>query len=177
MKAFSIDDIAYGWLTAQFEGHALTCSNVMEADEPLALLSCLNRIFVKKAGEAWMAWAGEPDAAITRFMAEGGKITVSAWSSRAAAWDLPEAESEIAGCRDELLWEVTLPGAKLLDAVISTFALYENGNGLALYRAHWGDFPQAEFDTLKRFAIGLSDYLEARNDMAGLYCASFLKAQ
>ena len=175
MRAFRIEGIEYGWFVASLDDNALVCSNVMDCDDPRRLLQCLGDLFVRRRQEAWTAFAGEPGAVILRFTVSGTDITATAWAAKVDAWDLPDAPSELPGCRDDLLWETTLEGVQLLDAVVTAFALYADGNGLALYRAHWGEFSRDEFEPLKRFALTVSHGRESWDEDAGLFCASFLE--
>ena len=175
MEEFNIDDIRYGWFFASLDGNALICSNVWERDDPRALLRCLGDICVRRREEVWTAFAGEPGAVLLQLSLKGSDIDITAFSSEISAWDLPEAPSELPIYGDRILWQASVDAVSLLDAVVTAFALYADGNGLALYRAHWGAFPQEEFDALKRFALTVSHGREARDEEAGLFCASFLK--
>jgi len=44
---------------------------------------------------------------------------------------------------------------KLIDSIVTEYALYETGNGRDYYEANWEDFPQVEYNKLKKIAFEL----------------------
>lgn len=175
MDGFMIERIEYGWFKAFVGGCRLVSSNVADGDAPRELLECVAQVLMDGAQAGWVAWRGEPEALIMELRLDGTDAAIRLWSSSLDAFELGEEEAELRECRVETVAETKVSAIELLDAVVSAFALYANGNGRALYEAHWGEFPDGAFDRLKAFALDISRRREAKDEDAGLYCGTFMQ--
>ncbi len=165
MNVFEIHGIRYGWFEVCFTPHDekhgwLTNSDYLGCDAPALFLDALADILEKKTAEEWLCWQDEPGAYILRLALEGGKISVEIFLAEKDSMDLSHRGAELAFEEKTLEYGNLFEIKELLDDVLVEFSLYENGNGLALYNRHWGDFPEKEYRRLKKFAAGFNKGLD-----------------
>lgn len=156
MNVFEINKISYGWFEVCFTPHDekqgwLVNSDYLGCDAPMLFLDALADILEKKSDEEWLCWQDEPGAYILRLAPEDGKINVKIFLGKDSL-DLPYRGAELASEEKKFYYENSFETKQLLDDVLVSFSLYENGNGLALYNKHWGEFPEKEYKRLKKFA-------------------------
>ncbi len=175
MNVFEIHNIQYGWFSVCFTPHGekhgwLTNSDYLGCDAPALFLDALCDILEKKTAEEWLCWQDEPGAYILKFVGEGEKVGVEIFIAEKDAMDLPYRGEELSREAKEFSYGNSFEIKKLLDDVLVEFSLYENGNGLALYNKHWGEFPEKEYRRLRKFAEGFNKGLDKYGK---LFCLTY----
>lgn len=156
MNVFEIHGIHDGWFEVCFTPRDekqgwLVNSDYLGCDAPMLFLDALADILEEKSTEEWLCWQDEPGAYILRIVPENGKINVKIFIGKDSD-GLPYRGRELAAEQKEFYYEDSFEIKQLLDDVLVSFSHYENGNGLALYNKHWGEFPEKEYQRLKKFA-------------------------
>ncbi len=175
MNVFEIHGIRYGWFEVCFTPHDekhgwLTNSDYLGCDAPALFLDALADILEEKTPEEWLCWQDEPGAYILRLALEGGKISVEIFLAEKDAMDLPHRGEELSREAKEFTYGKLFEIKELLEDVLVEFSLYENGNGLALYNRHWGDFPEKQYRRLRKYAEGFNKGLGKYDD---LFCLTY----
>ena len=175
MNVFEIHGIRYGWFEVCFTPHGekkgwLMNSDYLECDAPKLFLEALADILENKSSEEWLCWHDEPGAYILRISLEAGKVAMEIFTADKDALDLPYKGEVLAAEKKTLEYENTFEIKQLLDDVLVEFSLYENGNGLALYKKHWGEFPEKEFGRLKKIAVKFNNEADKNHK---LYCLTY----
>ena len=62
---------------------------------------------------------------------------------------------------------------ELVDAVVTEYSLYENGNGRKCFDLNWGEYPQKEYDELKKIAFEIN---KNQGKYDKLKCVEFLNS-
>lgn len=175
MNVFEIHRIRYGWFEVCFTPHDekkgwLMNSDYLQCDAPKLFLDALADILEEKSREEWLCWQDEPGAYILRIALESGKVSVEIFNAEKEAFDLPYCGEVLADEKKTLEYGNLFEIRQLLDEVITEFSLYENGNGLALYNKHWGEFPEKEFGRLKKIAAEFNKGLDKYHK---LFCLTY----
>ncbi len=175
MNIFEIHKISWGWFEVCFTPHGekqgfLTNSDYLQCDAPALFLDALANLSENKSREEWLCWQDEPGAYVLHIGSEGANILVGIYYSKKDSLDLPYSGAELAEDLDELVYSQVFKIHDLLDDVLTEFSLYENGNGLRLYNAHWGDFPQKEYHRLRQCAASFDKTLGKYDKM---FCFSY----
>lgn len=176
MNVFEIHKIHYGWFEVCFTPHGdkqgwLVNSDYLGCDAPALFLDALADILEEKSREEWLCWQDEPGAYILRMARENGKISVEIFLGKESMW-LPHRGAELANEEKKFFYKNSFEIKQLLDDVLVSFSLYENGNGLALYNEHWGEFPEKEYKRLREFAVEFNKGLDKYKK---LYCLTYKK--
>lgn len=156
MNVFGIHGIHDGWFEVCFTPHGekqgwLVNSDYLGCDAPAFFLDALADILEEKSTEEWLCWQDEPGAYILRLAFEDEKINVEIFLGKDSL-ELPYRGAELAAEQKEFYYANSFEIKQLLNDVLVSFALYENGNGLALYNKHWGEFPEKEYKRLIKVA-------------------------
>ncbi|MBE6752943.1 MAG: hypothetical protein E7559_01090 [Ruminococcaceae bacterium] len=151
MKCFKIESIEHGWFACRIGEHYVEASDFLGYDMPRAFLGGLIKV-LKGTFVQWIYVMNEPGAGLIELMSVGDSIRVSVYSMNKPSFELsPEIEEEIKNT-DKCEYSITVAKAELTACVVGEYSLYENGEGREHYEAHWGSFPQEEYDELKGFA-------------------------
>lgn len=176
MNVFEIHGIRWGWFEVCFTPHDekqgfLRNSDYLGCDAPALFLDALADILEEKSREEWLCWQDEPGAYILRLAFEVGKVNVEIFLGKDSL-GLPYRGAELAAEQKEFYYKNSFEIKQLLEDVLVSFSLYENGNGLALYNEHWGEFPEKEYKRLREFAVEFNKGLDKYKK---LYCLTYKK--
>ena len=148
---FKILSIYYGWFEVDFNRRfMLTNSDYLGCDAPRLLLEALCDLLESKIAEAWLCWQDEPGACILNLEQQGDKLVIKIYNTNRESYDLDYNGVTLSKYTSECLFTTE---AELKDSaknVFEEFELYENGNGRQRYDSNWGDFPQQQFERLKK---------------------------
>ncbi len=175
MNVFEIHGIRYGWFEVCFTPHGdkqgwLTNSDYLGCDAPALFLDALSNILEKKTTVEWLCWQDEPGAYILHLAFENSKVAVEIFLAKNDSMNLPHRGEELSREEKELTYSNSFKIDELLNDVLVEFSLYENGNGLALYNKHWGEFPKIEYQRLRKFAEGFNKGLDKYGK---LFCLTY----
>ena len=175
MNTFEIHGIRYGWFQVCFTPHGekqgwLTNSDYLQCDAPALFLEAVANILEKKSHEEWLCWQDEPGAYILRLALDGEKAAVKIFIAEKDSLDLPYSGAELAREEKTIEYENSFEIKTLLNDVLVEFSLYENGNGLALYNKHWGEFPEKEYRRLKKFA---EEFNKGLDKYSRMFCLTY----
>lgn len=170
MKCFKIDSIEYGWIEFRIGGHYVEASDFLEYDMPTEFLSKLIKV-LKESSKEWVYLMNEPGANIMEFQRSDNRIVINAYSmnkpSHELSKDIAEELKNIGDCS----FSISLNIPELVDAVVTEFSLYETGNGRKCYDMNWGNYPQKEYDELKKIAFEINKNLSKYDSLT---CVDFL---
>lgn len=175
MNVFEIHKIRYRWFEVCFTPHDekqgwLTNSHYLGCDAPALFLDALGNILEQKTQEEWLCWQEEPGAYILRLAIEDGSFWVEIFTAEKDAIDLPQRGEKLSREEKEFIYGNYFEIKELLDDVLTEFSLYENGNGLALYNRHWGEFPEKEYQRLRKFA---AEFNKGLDQYGKLFCLTY----
>jgi len=170
MKCFKIEEISYGWFEFRIGQYLAGVSDFLGYDMPREFLSKLVRVLENSSKER-IYLMYEPGAELMEIFPQGEKIAVKIYSMNKQSAELsPVIEEEtgsIGGCK----FSGEFTKASLTDDVVTEFSLYEKGNGRRCYAKNWGEFPQKEYDELKRIAFEIN---KNQSEYNSLKCVEFL---
>lgn len=170
MNCFKIETIEYGWFECRIGKYYIEASDFLGYDISKEFLSKLNRVLNESSRE-WIYIMNEPGVAIIELQQGEKAITINIYSMNKESDELsPDIESELKniGERD---FSIAIKKSELVDAVVLEYSLYENGNGRKCYEKNWGDYPQNEYNELKRIAFEINKTLD---EYHSLKCVEFL---
>ncbi len=171
MKCFKIESIEYGWFECRIGKHYVEASDYLGYDMPKEFLSKLIKV-LKGSLKKWIYVMNEPGATIIELMPMDDTITISAYSMNKPSYNLsPIIEEEIKN-KGECDFSLVISKSELIDSVVTEYSLYENGNGRSYYETNWGDYPQNEYNELKKIAFEMNRNLR---EYDSLMCVDFLK--
>lgn len=147
---FKISAIEHGWFGIKIGENYIECSNYLGYDIPKMLLKIFSNLFEKKSHKEWLCWQNEPGAYIMQLTAWGGVLTIKVYSSKAEAYKIGTSEDSLKPNCNECLFEAGFDFTAAARSLLKEFALYENGNERLLYEKHWMEFPQKEYEALKK---------------------------
>jgi len=148
---FKILSVYYGWFVVDFNrGWPLTNSDYLGCDAPHLLLEAVCDLLEDKTTEAWLCWQDEPGASILNLEKQNDKLIVRVYDTTQDSFDLAYNGTTLSKHITNCLF--TTEGALKASAksIYDEFWLYENGNGRQRYDANWGDFPQQQYERLKK---------------------------
>ncbi len=171
MKCFKIESLEYGWFECRIGKYHIEASDYLGYDMPKELLSKLIKL-LKGSSKERIYVMNEPGAGMIELSLVEDTVTISEYSINKPSFDLnTEIDEEIKNIED-CRFTVTLAKLDLIDAIVTDYSLYETGNGRSYYEFNWGEFPQNEYDELKRIAFEANGNL---NEINSLQCTDFLK--
>ena len=147
---FKILCISHRWFEIDFNRMiVLTNSYYLGCDAPAFLLEALGNLFENKASEQWLCWQDEPEAYILKLERNDNKLIIEIYDTDQESSDLEYRGISLAKNATKLLYGFDEEIIKALEAIITEFSLYENGNGNKIYLSNWGNFLQKEYDRIK----------------------------
>ncbi len=171
MKCFKIESIEYGWFEYRIGKHYVEASDYLGYDVSREFLFKLLKM-LKGSSKEWIYVMNEPGAGIMELSLEGDKIFIRIYSLNKPSFDLSkEIEEEIKNI-GECKCLIDIPKTEFVDAIVTEYALYETGNARDYYETNWGDFPQVEYNELKKIAFELNKNL---SEIDSMQCVDFLK--
>ena len=171
MKFFKIESIEYGWFECRIGKHYVEASDYLGYDMSKEFLSKLIKV-LKKSSKEWIYVMNEPGAILIEFIPVDDIISINAYSMNKPSCDLSlNIEEEIKNI-GECNFSIAIVKSELIDCVVTEYSLYENGNGRSYYETNWGDYPQNEYNELKRIAFETNKNLR---ELDSLKCVDFLK--
>ena len=171
MKCFKIDSIGYGWFEFRIGMYYVESSDFLGYDMPTEFLSKLIKV-LKESSKEWVYVMNEPGADIMEFLRSHNAIKINIYSMNKPSDELSrdiEEELKNIGNRE---FSISINIPELVDAVVTEYSLYENGNGRKCFDMNWGGYPQKEYDELKRIAFEINKNLSKYDS---LKCVEFLK--
>ena len=148
---FKILSIRYGWFIVDFNrGWPLTNSDYLGCDAPYLLLEALGDLLESKITEAWLCWQDEPGASILNLEKQDDKLIVKIYATHKESFDLDYNGITLSKHITDCLFTTEAELRVSAKSVFEEFGLYENGNGRHRYDANWGDFPQQQYERLKK---------------------------
>lgn len=171
MKCFKIEAIEYGWFECRIGKHYLEASDYLGYDVSREFLVKLLRVLADSP-EEWIYVMNEPGANILKLSLGHNKILIHIYSTNKTSYDL--SKNIVGGMKyvEECEFSLEIDREEFVDAVITEYSLYELGNGRVYYEKNWMDFPQKEYDELKRIAFELNRSLK---EIDSMQCVQFLK--
>lgn len=155
MKCFKIESIEYGWFECRIGKHYIEASDYLGYDMSKEFLRKLIQV-LKKSSKEWIYVMNEPGATLIELIPIEDTISISAYSMNKSSYDLsPYIEEEIkniGGCD----FSIVIAKSEFVDAVVMEYSLYENGNGRNCYETNWDDYPQDEYNELKKIAFEIN---------------------
>lgn len=171
MKCFKIESIEYGWFEYRIGNHYLEASDYLGYDIAKEFLIKLIKV-LKKSSEEWMYIMNEPRATLLEFIPVEDTISICAYSMNKPSYDLSSNIEEEIKNIGECEFSIGIAKSEFVDAVVTEYSLYENGNGRNCYELNWGDYPQNEYNELKKIAFEINKNMGKYDS---LKCADFLK--
>lgn len=156
MNAFKIYAIQHGWFEICIGSYFAECSKYAGSDSPKELLKAALRLTENAAQDEWLRWPNEPDAVIMHISKKGSSLEIKLFAATKAAYTLPASGVALKGYCGECLGMAKEETTAFLDDMLTEFSLYENGNGLSLYKKHWEAFPEEEYHQLKKAVRSLA---------------------
>jgi len=148
---FKILSIYYGWFEIDFNrGFILTNSDYLDCDAPRLLLEALCDLLESKITEAWLCWQDEPGACILNLEKQGDKLVIKIYNTNKESFDLDYSGVTLSKHTSECLFRTEAELKDSAKSILEEFELYENGNGRQRYNSNWGDFPQQQYERLKK---------------------------
>jgi len=182
MGWFKIESIEYGWFEFRIGEYYVTVSDFLEYNMPAEFLSKLIKV-LKGSSKEWVYIMNEPGASIMEFLRNDNKIIINVYSMNKPSFELnSDIAEELKNIGDRKFSDsFNIPG--LVDAVVTEYSLYENGNGRKYYDTNWGEYrecygtdwegyPQKEYDELKRIAFEIN---KDQGEYDTLICVEFLE--
>ncbi|MBR1737287.1 MAG: hypothetical protein IJ736_09770 [Firmicutes bacterium] len=170
---FKIRKLMYGWMIIGIgEDHLIEASDFLGYDLPKKFLEKMIRLIRHESSEGLLHWQNEPGACIMCIENTDETICFSLYESKKDSDELDpyDERKEWQSCGNKIFsYDVKINDA--LDGIVAEFSLYENGNGRKMYEKHWGDFPQEEYDELKKIASEINKNC-GRYDK--LFCMTYL---
>ena len=158
MKCFKIDSIEYGWFEFRIGMYYVEASDFLGYDIPTEFISKLIKV-LKESPKEWVYVMNEPGADIMEILRSDNAIIINVYSmnkpSSELSRDIEEELKNIGNCEFSISFKIP----ELVDAVVTEYALYENGNGRKYFEMNWGGYPQREYDELKRIAFEINKNL------------------
>lgn len=170
MKCFKIEEISYGWFEFRIGKHRSDVSDFLSYDMPREFLSKLVRVLEKSSKER-IYLMYEPCAELMEIFPQGDKIAVKIYSMDKHSTELSPVIEEESDSTGECRFSAVLAKASITDDVVAEFSLYEKGNGRKCYEKNWGEFPQEEYNKLKRIAFEINKNQSEFNE---LKCVDYL---
>lgn len=171
MKCFKIESIEYGWFEYRIGKYYVEASNYLGYDMSKEFLSKLNKV-LQESSKEWIYVMNEPGADMIELLSVDDAISISFYSINKPSFDLsPNIEAEIEN-RTDCEFSIVIAKSELIDSVVTEYSLYETGNGRDYYEINWGNFPQNEYNELKRIAFEIKENL---SESASLQCVTFLR--
>lgn len=171
MKCFKIEEISYGWFEFRIGKHYLEASDFLGYDLPAELLSALIKV-LKEPSKEWVYVTNEPGADIMEILQSDNAIVINVYSMNKQSTELSRNIADEMENIGDCEFSISINIPELVDAVVTEFSLYENGNGRKWYDTNWGGYPQKEYDELKRIAFEINKNLSKYNS---LKCVEFFK--
>lgn len=171
MKCFKIESIEYGWFECRIGKYYIEASDYLGYDMPKEFLSKLIKV-LKKSSKECIYVMNEPGATMIELIPVDDTISISAYSMNKPSYDLSHNIEEEIKNIGECDFSIAVVKLELIDCVVTEYSLYENGNGRSYYETNWGDYPQNEYDELKRIAFETNKNLR---EFDSLKCVDFLK--
>ncbi len=171
MKCFKIDSIEYGWFEFRVGSYDIEASDYLGYDISGEFLSKLIKVLDCQSKER-IYIMHEPGAELMELESADDKIIISIYPLDKECYDLSADIEKEAENKGECCYSFKYDKAELLDCVVTEYSLYENGNGRRYYELNWGEFPQGEYDELKKIAFEINKSLSELNTMV---CVDFLK--
>lgn len=171
MKCFKIEEISYGWFEFSIGKHWAAVSDFLSYDMPREFLSKLIKVLEKSSKER-IYLMYEPRAELMEIFPQGDKIAVKIYSMDKHSYELSPVIEEESGSIGDCKFLAEFEKASLTDDVVAEFSLYEKGNGRKCYEKNWGEFPQKEYDELKRIAFEINKNQSEFNE---LKCVDYLE--
>ena len=171
MKCFKIEAIEYGWFECRIGNHYLEASDYLGYDVSREFLVKILGVLAG-APEEWIYVMDEPGANIIKLSLEHNKILINIYSTNKTSYDLSKNIEDGIKYIGECEFLIDIAKEEFIDAVITEYSLYELGNGRDYYEKNWMNFPQNEYDELKRIAFELNRSLKGADSMQ---CVEFLK--
>lgn len=168
---FKIRSISYGWFTMCIGSNLCEASDFLEYDMPQKFLRKVIRV-INNNTEEWLYLMDEPGASMLHIYLSDERLHFAEYSLSIESSDL-NSEDEMAEwdkC-EKCCFHIDIDIQNAVDGIVTEFSLYENGNGRKMYEKHWGEFPDKEFDELKKYAFHLQENAEKYNN---LLCTTFL---
>lgn len=171
MRSFKIESIEYGWFEFRIGKDHVVASDYLGYDISKELLVKLLKV-LKGSSKEWVYIMNEPGASIMGLSMVHNQIAINIYSMNKPSYDLGnEIEEELRNMK-ECEYSAEIDKNELVDAVVTDYSLYENGNGRCYYETNWGEFPQCEYDELKKIAFEINKTLR---EIDSLQCATFMK--
>ena len=172
---FKIASIEYGWFTMWIGPNGVAdVSNYLGYDLPRELLRKVWNVLQEDEKEEWLYLMDEPHGYIMQILHENGKIHLAEYELMKTCHHLNHREENekenIGDCTFRSDWEAE----KFVDALVSEFYIYENGNGRNLYETHWMPFPDEEYEKLKNLAFEMDKKMPKYEKM---YCVDTMCPQ
>lgn len=171
MRSFKIESIEYGWFEFRIGKNYVEASDYLGYDISKELLVKLSKV-LKGSSKEWVYIMNEPGASIMDLSMVHNKIAINIYSMNKPSYDLSnEIEEELSNIK-KCEYSFEIDKIELVDAVVTEYSLYETGNGRCYYETNWADFPQCEYDELKRIAFEFNKTLK---EIDSLQCETFMK--
>ncbi|MCL2225991.1 MAG: hypothetical protein FWB96_13575 [Defluviitaleaceae bacterium] len=151
---FKILSIYHGWFEVDFNrGWPLTNSDYLGCDAPYLLLEALGDLLEGKITEAWLCWQDEPIARILNLEKQNDKLIVKIYATGKESYDLDYNGITLSKHITDCLFTTEGELRDSAKSILKEFELYENGNGRQRYDVNWGDFPQQQYERLKKLLL------------------------
>ncbi len=171
MKCFKIESIEYGWFEFRIGKHYVEASDFLGYNIATEFLSKLIKV-LKESSKEWVYVMNEPGAAIMEFLRSNNAIMINVYSMNKPSYELNSDIAEELKNIGNREFSISINIPELVDAVVTEYSLYENGNGRKCYDMNWGGYPQKEYDELKRIAFEIN---KNQSEYDSLNCVEFLK--
>ncbi len=151
---FKILSIEYGWFKIWIgPGHVIEGSDYLGYDLPKEFLRKAWNVLQEDGKEEWIYLMDEPHGDIMHISHCSGKIHLAVYPLNKECHRLSSKEVDEKDNCGECTYRSDWKPEDLVDALVSEFYLYENGNGRGLYETHWMPFPDEEYEQLKKLAF------------------------
>ena len=172
MRCFRIESIEYGWFEFRIGKYYVEASDFLGYDMPTEFLNKLVKI-LKESSKEWVYVMNEPGADILEILRSDNVITINCYSMNKPSTELSrDIEEELKNIgKREFSISINIP--ELVDAVVTEYSLYENGNGRKCFDLNWGEYPQKEYDELKKIAFEIN---KNQGKYDKLKCVEFLNS-
>jgi len=148
---FKVLSIYHGWFEVDFNrGWPLINSNYQGCDAPCLLLEALGDLLENKASEAWLCWQDEPGASILNLEKIDEMLFVRIYAADTDSYHLDYSGAKLSNHITECLYKTESYMTEATKNILDEFSLYENGNGRQRYEVNWGNFPQQQYNRLKK---------------------------
>lgn len=168
---FKINNIEYGWFGMKFGEHYVEASDFLGYDLPQIFLRKILNVLEKRTKDEWLYLMNEPGADMMHIYEGEDKVHFEVWDLSKCSDELDRDESAEKDSCTKCNFSMEISWKEAVDGLVTEFALYENGNGRAMYEKHWGPYPEKEYAELKKHAYEIEKTLTEYEDM---FCISFL---